>query len=67
MQNEISATLLGALILSAVLPCGIADGVEFKIGQPLPDIVLPKIADGTPCAISQFQGKKLILHIFASW
>lgn len=67
MQNQIAVSLLGVLILGALLPCGVVGGVEFKSGQPFPDIVLPKLSDGKPGAISQFRGKKLLLHIFASW
>ena len=67
MQDPISVHLLAALLLSATLVHGVAGGVEFKPGQPFPDIVLPRLADGKPGAISDFVGKKLILHIFASW
>jgi hypothetical protein len=67
MQNQIPVILLGSVMLGALLPCVLAGGVELKPGQPFPDIVLPTLADGKPGAISQFRGKKLILHIFASW
>lgn len=41
--------------------------VEFKEGQPFPDLVLPALEDGRPVSLAQFRGKKVILHIFASW
>jgi len=38
-----------------------------EIGQPHPDFVLPKIADGKPLKLSDFRGKKVLLVHFASW
>jgi hypothetical protein len=67
MQKRIPITLLCAMIVGALPPRGVAGGVELKSGQPFPEIFLPKLADGRPGAVSQFRGKKLILHIFASW
>ncbi|MHB8522077.1 MAG: TlpA family protein disulfide reductase [Limisphaerales bacterium] len=67
MHNQTHAAFLGALFLGALLPRGLAGGVELKPGQPFPELVLPKLADGQPGTISEFRGKKLILHLFASW
>lgn len=39
----------------------------FAIGEVFPDIVLPSLKDGSPLSLAQFRGKKIILHIFASW
>jgi len=36
-------------------------------GQPFPDLVLPRLDDGRPASLSEFRGKKLVLHVFASW
>ena len=44
-----------------------AQSVQFEVGQPFPDIVLPSLEDGRPVSIADFRGKKLILHVFASW
>jgi hypothetical protein len=38
----------------------------FEIGKPFPTFSLPAL-DGRPLSIADFRGKKLILHIFASW
>lgn len=38
----------------------------FTVGQPFPNLVLPTL-DGKPRSIADFRGKKVILHIFASW
>lgn len=37
------------------------------VGQPFPTLVLPSLNDGRPMSIADFRGKKVILHIFASW
>lgn len=44
-----------------------AQSPQFEVGQPFPDIVLPSLEDGRPVSIADFRGKKLILHVFASW
>jgi hypothetical protein len=50
---------------STALPPEI-DASRLAVGEPFPDLVLPSL-DGTPRAIREFRGQKLILHIFASW
>jgi hypothetical protein len=49
----------------AVLPPEI-DATQLTVGQPFPALVLPSL-DGTPRAVADFRGEKLILHVFASW
>ena len=39
----------------------------FEAGQPFPHLVLPALEDGQPTSLARFRGKKIILHIFASW
>lgn len=39
---------------------------ELNVGQPFPSIAFPDL-DGAPKSIADFQGRKTILHIFASW
>ena len=57
-----------AITASAVLGAGAsAQSVQFEVGQLFPDIVLPLLEDGRPVSIADFRGKKLILHVFASW
>ncbi|MGH9159159.1 MAG: TlpA family protein disulfide reductase [Vicinamibacteraceae bacterium] len=41
--------------------------LPFVVGQPLPGLILPDLADGRPRSIAELRGQKLILHIFASW
>lgn len=38
-----------------------------EVGRAFPAITLPDIADGRPRAIADFRGRKIILHVFASW
>jgi hypothetical protein len=40
---------------------------DFQPGQQFPEVVLPSLKDGQPMSITEFRGKKLILHVFASW
>lgn len=40
---------------------------EFEVGTPFPKVVLPLLEDGRAASLSDFQGQKLILHIWASW
>lgn len=38
-----------------------------RIGEPFPELVLPGMEDGDPRSITGYRGKKIILHMFASW
>ncbi len=38
-----------------------------KVGQAYPNTIFPSLEDGRPVALSEFRGKKIILHHFASW
>ena len=40
---------------------------QIRVGQPFPDLVLPSIEDGSPTSIASYRGKKVFLHVFASW
>ena len=61
------------LCLLASLSCGqrvsseVNTPMTLEVGQPFPNIVLPNLADGRPGSIGQFRGRKLLLHVFASW
>ena len=66
-------TTVSALSLSAVLMTGSVHAQTstpmptLTVGEPFADVVLPSLVDGSPMALSQFRGQKVILHIFASW
>ena len=38
-----------------------------EVGSPFPEIVLPSLEDGSPTSITAYRGRKVVLHIFASW
>ncbi len=44
-----------------------SDSAEFREGQVFPTMIFPYLGDGRPGSVADFRGKKLILHIFASW
>ena len=66
-------SILTALLL--VLPPPLVQGAEaqdptamgFEVGKPFPTLAFPSLEDGHPRSITEFRGKKLILHVFASW
>ena len=39
---------------------------RIKEGQPFPDLTLPTL-DGEPLSIAAYRGRKVVLHVFASW
>lgn len=65
--------ILTALFLG--LPSPLVRGAEaqdptsmgFEVGKPFPTLAFPSLEDGQPRSITEFRGKKLILHVFASW
>jgi hypothetical protein len=66
-----TATAALALTLLACAPQAVpqreALNLELEVGRPFPEIALPRLTDGSPATIAQFRGRKLLLHIFASW
>mgnify|MGYP003630353974 FL=1 len=38
-----------------------------KIGEPIPNLVLPTIDGKQTIALSQYKGQKVLLIVFASW
>ncbi len=38
-----------------------------EVGKPFPVLALPALDSGRPVSIVDFRGKKIILHVFASW
>ena len=59
----LACLLLGAGLLAA--PAATASA-ELKPGQAFPDLVLPSL-DGPERSIADFRGRKIALHVFASW
>ena len=42
-----------------------AAGIE--VGKAFPEIRLPSMTDGKLMSIADFRGRKVLLHVFASW
>ena len=38
-----------------------------KQGEPFPALVLPSMEDGSPMSLADFRGRRVMLHVFASW
>ena len=56
-----------ALLLTTLGGTDRAAAVPPRVGERHPDFTLPSIADGTPAALADFRGKKVLLIQFASW
>lgn len=41
--------------------------IGFEVGKRFPEIVLPSLDDGKPLSITSFRGRKVALHVWASW
>ena len=58
----LTAAVLAGLPMAQTLSMG---GIEE--GRPFPNVLLPRLEDGRPASVSDFRGRKLALHIWASW
>ena len=63
-----------AIVWSLLLTSGVGVKAQgqlpstgFEVGQPFPAIAFPALEDGRPASLADFRGKKLLLHVFASW
>ena len=66
LKRVFSMLALPALAWSAgITPAGAS--VELKEGQAFPALVLPSLDGGAPLSIADFRGRKIALHVFASW
>ena len=43
------------------------DVPKLELGEPFPNLTLPAMRDGQAMSISDYRGKRVVLHIFASW
>ena len=55
------------LAMGALLGGPASQAVEIREGQPFPEIPLPAMSDGSALSIADFRGRKVALHVFASW
>ena len=58
-----------AILALAAMPWATPAGAsaDLKEGQAFPTLVLPSLDDGKPLSIADFHGRKIALHVFASW
>jgi hypothetical protein len=59
--------LLVGLVAISVAAAGTAPSHSFDVGSPFPVIALPSLDGGRPMSVEDFRGRKLVLHIWASW
>ena len=64
MNRIISAAGACLMVFAAT---GVRGQPVIKAGEPFPTLVLPTMTDGSPASITDFRGKKVVLHVFASW
>ena len=60
-------TLVAATALATALSPVVGGAPGLREGEPFPDLVLPSMTDGRPMSLADFRGRKVILHVFASW
>lgn len=71
LQIAVATLALSPLLL----PAGTAVGrhapqppdAGFAVGEQFPDIPLPTLDGSELRSVSDFEGDKIILHVFASW
>ncbi len=57
-------TLLVSVLLSSAAS---AQGMPYRVGEPLPELRLPTIDAKETIDLVQFRGKRILLIEFASW
>ncbi|MCZ6651191.1 MAG: hypothetical protein O7D35_11050, partial [Acidobacteria bacterium] len=63
-----SAAVLSLAMALLVVPVVHAGGTgSIHVGQPFPPRVFPSAEDGSPQSLSAYTGRKVVLHVFASW
>ena len=61
--------LLASLTALAMLSAGNSTATPsegLRPGDRFPELVLPDL-DGEPLSVASFRGRKLVLHVWASW
>ena len=67
MSLDKSCLLLGLLAASHGITAAGPPVPAVEIGKPFPHLVLPSAEDGRPMSLADFRGKRVVLHVFASW
>lgn len=64
---KLSQVLTTLAVGSTILAPAEATNTGFAVGDRFPELTLPSLADGEPMSIASFRGRKLVLHVWASW
>ena len=56
-----------AVLAAAAVFAGPARAELPEAGRPFPVLTLPAMSDGSPLAVRSFRGRRVVLHVFASW
>ncbi len=60
--------LLAACVLMIYTPFAVAGPTgRIEIDKPFPDIKLPRLDGGELASLDEYRGRKVLLHVFASW
>ena len=59
--------IVGVTLLTGSVPVQAQLAGRIEVGKPFPPVVLPDLADGSPSSLDRFRGRKVMLHVFASW
>lgn len=54
-------------VAASVSPATAGPLGTIEVGKTFPDLVLPYSSDGKPGSLAAFRGRKVVLHVFASW
>ena len=66
-MRRISTIAAGMLFSLLVAAPASAEEADLREGQPFPEIFLPTLSGDGLKSVSSFRGKKLVVHVFASW
>jgi hypothetical protein len=67
-MDRFAQGLAGISLLLAIMSAARATPRHpFVEGEPFPSLMLPSLKDGRPVSLTEFRGRKLVLHVFASW
>lgn len=67
MSSVIAIAAAVGATLALMVSGAAAQTPRIEEGRPFPDLILPSMADGSPMSLADFRGKKVVLHVFASW
>jgi hypothetical protein len=64
-MNNLKRTVVWLLFLSTFVEFSFP--MDIVEGQPFPQVKLPLLKTGEPSSLFDFRGRRVVLHIFASW